>query len=91
MCQSQPNPGPLKTPYQWIILFDWDIDNPNPFMIDLSENFRECIPESWFRNKWKPQHRLQKTKMQVYPDHILSVCCKIEKGQFKLCSNCIII
>ena len=81
LCQSQPNPGPPKVIYHWVILFDWDLDNPEPFSIDVREHFTDCIPDSWFRSNWKPQHRQQKVNMRMYPERTMSIFCKVEKGK----------
>ena len=80
MCQSQPNPQPI-TQYHWIVSFDWSLDNPLPFSMDVREHFGGCIPESWFKNKWRSQHRTQKTNMRIFPNRTMSVFCKVEKGK----------
>ena len=84
LCQSQPNP--TKVVFHWVVVFDWNVHNPNPFIIDLRENFTGSIPESWYRKKWEDDHRQQKVKLRIFPDRIMSAFCKIEKGKiFVVC------
>ena len=78
LCQTQPNP--VEVSFHWVILYDWDVDNPTPFGIELKDQFSDSIPESWYLKKWKPQHRKQKVNLRVFPGRTMSVFCKIEKG-----------
>ena len=84
-CQSQPNP--VEVQFHWIILYDWNLHNPTPFMMDIKDNYLDSIPASWYSKKWSPQHRVQKLKFRALPNKIMSVFCKIEKGE---CHECFI-
>ena len=82
-CHIQPSPKDVV--FHWIILYDWNLHNPTPFMIDLKEHFTDSIPESWYRKKWESKHRHQKVKFRIFPERTMSVFCKVEKGNF--CKN----
>ena len=66
--------------FHWVVVFDWNVDNPAPFLIDVREHFQDTIPDSWYRKKWQPEHRLKKVKFITYPNRVMSVFCKVEKG-----------
>ena len=79
LCQTQPNP--TEAEFMWVVVFDWNVDNPKPFLIDVKENFLDAIPESWYKKKWQPMHRVQKVRFNAYPDRVMSVFCKVEKSK----------
>ena len=79
LCQSQPNPT-TKVLYHWIVLYDWEMNNPAPFSIDIRDQLCDAIPESWYRKKWPDQIRQQKVKFDVFPNRVFSVFAKVEKG-----------
>ena len=79
LVQSQPNPGPSATFY-WLVVFDWSINNPTPFLIDVRDNFGDTIPDSWYTKKWPDEVRKQKVTFDLYPDKVFSVFAKVEKG-----------
>ena len=81
LCQSQPNPAP-SVQYHWLVIFDWDIHNPRPFLIDVGVNFTDTIPESWFRKKWPEHIRQQKVQFDAFPERVFSVFAKVEKGNY---------
>ena len=81
-CQSQPNPQ--ETVFQWVVLYDWNLHNPTSFLIEVKEHFTESVPDSWYRKKWQDHHRQQKVKLRIFPNRVMSVFCKVEKGKILL-------
>ena len=78
-CQSQPNPTEFV--FYWVVVYDWTLDNPRPFSIDLRDHFTDSVPESWYRKKWQDHHRQQKVKLWIFPNKVMSLFCKVEKGK----------
>ena len=81
MCHTQPNPGP-KVTFNWIVTFDWSINNPEPFQIDVRKIFKGRIPESWYAKKWNDGIRKQKVKLPMFPGRVFSVFAKVEQGNY---------
>ena len=80
-CQSQPNP-PQCAYYHFVVLFEWDLDNPTPFFMEVRDKLKDTIPESWYRKKWPENIRHHKVEFELYPGRVFSVFAKVEKGNY---------
>ena len=78
---SKTQPQPSDVEYFWVIVFHWDIENPNPFSLQHRNAFGESdIPKTWFIFKLRDDLRMKKKYYKVLNGHY-SVFCKVEKGK----------
>lgn len=84
--KSQPQPSDVQ--YHWVVLFQFDIENNEPFSLFVRNTFSENeIPESWYRFRLEDDLRLLKRYFRTLNGEY-AVFCKVEKGNE---SKCVII
>lgn len=77
--KSQPQPSGLN--YHWVVLFQFDIENHEPFNMFLRSTFPESeVPESWYKFKLEDELRLLKRYFRTLNGEY-AVFCKVEKGK----------
>ena len=70
--------------YFWVVVFDWSLNQPNPFQVVVKEVIGEDeIPLSWYKKKLTPTRRHQKRTLKAFKNKKVSIFCKIEKGKFQ--------
>lgn len=69
--------------YQWVILFNWDCDNKNPFDIFRLSLFNDKdIKKEWIENNLGIKSRTTKIKnLSINPSGVYSLFSKIEHGK----------
>ena len=68
--------------YKWVITFNWDLDEENPFEIYQRNSFSaKEIPNDWYHKALNDTCRHQKLQLTGLRGQHYSVFCKIEKGR----------
>ena len=70
-----------KVQYSWVVLFDFDINNPKPFTIAKLRDFLGCVfPWRAIREELTREFRIQLFEFSCFPDKQFFIFAKIQYG-----------
>ena len=70
-----------KVKYSWVVLFDFDINNPAPFMIVKLRDFLDCVfPWRSIKAEFTREFRIQLYEFSCFPEKQFFIFAKIQYG-----------
>ena len=73
-----------KVKYSWVVLFDFDINNPNPFIIVKLRDFLDCVfPWRSIKEEFTREFRIQLYEFSNFPGKQFFIFAKIQYGKYQ--------